>query len=541
VYEQEAKMENIYRTTKDFTAEERSRLLDQYSRSGLGHQEFAKEHNINPNTMRNWVWMRGRGFRAYSPTEKKKILEAYLSSGMTQTEFSKGWGLCAKTLGEWEKRYEQFGAEGLMRSVRSNDKRFGSKIPLAVQSEIVAIKKKEPSYGIKRISHWLFRFRGMKVSANSVRKTVVREGFALAQKKKKRKKSSDRIRRFERARPMQLWQSDITQLTLGQYWARVYLTVFMDDHSRYIVGWRLQSRQTADLVIDAFKDATTRFGKPEEVLTDQGRQYFAWRGKSELEKLLEKEGIKHVVSRAHHPQTLGKCERFWETVQNEFWTRAKPHDLDEARVRLKHFIDHYNHQRPHQGIDGRVPADRFFGIAEEVRCAIEKTVEQNALAMAIGELPKPPAFLIGQVGDQRIAFHGTSGQFYLQQENISERPPQDFLKNGDSNGRADDVGSKSNRTTTSEEAANEDCSRAVSGGSDPWVMGEGDHRGKRASDDACTSDDRVLDGAFKQVRGARETELKTDSFLAVEEPGGFGDDGGLINPTANEGGFSGQN
>jgi len=98
---------------------------------------------------------------------------------------------------------------------------------------------------------------------------------------------------------MQLWQSDITQYTLGPASMRVYLTVFMDDHSRYIVGWRLQPRQTAELVLDAFRDACVRFGKPAEVLTDQGRQYFAWRGKSELEKLLEKEGIKHVVSRAH--------------------------------------------------------------------------------------------------------------------------------------------------------------------------------------------------------------------------------------------------
>ena len=156
-------------------------------------------------------------------------------------------------------------------------------------------------------------------------------------------------------------------------------------------------------------------------------------GKSDLEKLLEKEGIKHVVSRAHHPQTLGKCERFWETVQNEFWTRVHPQDLEEARQRLKLFIDHYNHQRPHQGLDGQVPADRFFGIAEDVRLAIEKSVEQNALAMALGELPKAPAFLFGQVGDQRIAFHGTSGKFYLTHENLGEKNGESISTIGETN------------------------------------------------------------------------------------------------------------
>ena len=47
-----------------------------------------------------------------------------------------------------------------------------------------------------------------------------------------------------------------------------------------------------------------RFGKPEEVLIDQGRQYFRWRGRSEFQKLLDREGIKYLVARSHHPQTL---------------------------------------------------------------------------------------------------------------------------------------------------------------------------------------------------------------------------------------------
>ena len=81
-------------------------------------------------------------------------------------------------------------------------------------------------------------------------------------------------------------------------------------------------------------DGIERFGKPEEVLSDQGRQYFAWRGKSDFQRLLVREGIQHVVSRTHHPETLGKCERLWETVGVELWQRVQPQDLGEARERL---------------------------------------------------------------------------------------------------------------------------------------------------------------------------------------------------------------
>jgi len=527
-------MTEINRTTKDISEEEKGQLMEQFRQSGLTYAEFAREHNVHEQTMKNWAWRENnpeaaKEKRLYSPTEKKKILESFLSTDLKQGEFCKAWGVSEASLSRWKTRYRESGADGLMPKARGqDDKRLGTKIPGAVKDEIIRIKKQKPEFGLKRIRQWLFRYQGMKVSGGSIRKTVKAEGLSLAIRPKKKKRSSDRIRRFERARAMQLWQSDITQFTLGQYWSRVYLTVFMDDHSRYIVGWKLMSRQTSDLVIDAFKDAVTRFGKPEEVLTDQGRQYFAWRGKSELEKLLDQEGIKHVVSRAHHPQTLGKCERFWETVANEFWSRAKPQELEEARVRLKHFIDHYNYQRPHQGLDGQVPADRFFGIAEEVRAAIEKTAEKNALKLALGELPKPPAFLIGQVGEQRIAFHGTSGHFYLAHEN----------REGENNRENSRDESKFRSESDGKEI--EAQAKAVDGGeisgdSEPRPLGESNDGGARAGANAGPGDHGLLDGASEEIRSSDEARGEADSILAADKASGSRNDGGTSHSAASEG------
>ncbi len=530
-------MTEINRMNKDFASEERARLMEQFHKSGLEYGEFAREHNINEKTFKNWLWIEARPkkpHKVYSASERKKVVESFQASGMTAKDFAKSWGVCQGSLCKWRQMYEEFGSDGLMNKARRlDDKRLGTKIPEAVQDEIIKLKKREPQYGIKKIRNWLYRFRGMKVSAGSIRKKVVSEGLPLAKKKKKKKKSSDRVRRFERAKPMQLWQSDITQFTLGQYWSRVYLTVFMDDHSRYIVGWRLQSRQTAELVIDAFKDAVMRFGKPEEVLTDQGRQYFAWRGKSELEKLLEKECIKHVVSRAHHPQTLGKCERFWETVGNEFWRRVKPQTLEEAKVRLKYFIDHYNHQRPHQGLEGQVPADRFFGVAEEVRAAIEKSVAQNAIEMACGELPKPPAFLIGQVGDQRISFHGTSGRFFLTHENL-DGELNDKSNRSETSGETSGSSNEGSGGETSAEAKITSNSE-VSSDTGEGTLAESFERGAEQSANESASDYGLLDGEINETGGGFKFEFETDQVLAAEQPSGGGDDSRAANPATHEG------
>jgi transposase InsO family protein/DNA-binding transcriptional regulator YiaG len=512
----------LQRRSGDFTQADRERLIGQFEASGLKYDEFAREHNINPQTMKNWLWIKRRGkvkYKVYTPVERKKVIEAFLASQMSQEDFCKTWGMTPSSLSTWLQRYEKEGAEGLMNRARKpGDKRLGPKVQASVNAEIVKIKKAEPSFGFKKIKHWLYRNRGVKVSTNSIGKAIKAEGLPLAKKPRKKRKSTDRVRRFERARPMQMWQSDITQFTLGPSSMRVYLTVFMDDHSRYIVGWRLQSRQTADLVMDAFKDACVRFGKPEEVLTDQGRQYFAWRGKSDLEKLLEKEQIKHVVSRAHHPQTLGKCERFWETVGNEFWTRVYPKDLEEARERLKHFINHYNHQRPHQGLDGAVPADRFFGVASEIKEVIEKTVAENSLRFAIGELPKVPAFLIGQVGDQKIAFHGTSGSFYLSQTTTNGEN-----ENGTGNNITNGA-SITGETTGASEGSAVSSPHELPSNPSQGLVGSGELRAKSASAENDVSDYGLLDGEAHKSRGNKELIDDASQVLADDPSGDCGNE-----------------
>jgi transposase InsO family protein len=57
----------------------------------------------------------------------------------------------------------------------------------------------------------------------------------------------------------------------------VYLIGFMDDHSRYIVGWGLYASQGSAQVLEVLRNAIGQYGAPREILSDQGRQYFAWR------------------------------------------------------------------------------------------------------------------------------------------------------------------------------------------------------------------------------------------------------------------------
>jgi transposase InsO family protein len=357
----------------------------------------------------------GKTRGAYSDAERVAAVAAYRRSGLPQRVFAKTWGLSIKTLGNWLSRVAHEGESGLKGKKRGRPKgsRNKSGLPPAVSTAIVETKRRFPDFGLRKVAQHLVRFAGLKVSPTTVRTTLRRQGVALTPPARRVRRARPLPRRFERATPNQLWQSDITSLVLPRPGSRVYLTVFLDDHSRYVVSWALSSAQRGELVIEALRDGVARFGKPVEVLTDQGRQYFAWRGKSDFQRELKKLGIAHVVSRSHHPETLGKCERLWETVQAELWSRCSPLDIGEARERLLHFFAHYNHFRPHQGIGGSVPADRFFGAESEVRAAIERNHADNELHLALGEAPRKPVFLVGQIGEQAVSVHGERGRLVV--------------------------------------------------------------------------------------------------------------------------------
>jgi hypothetical protein len=109
------------------------------------------------------------------------------------------------------------------------------------------------------------------------------------------------------------------------------------------------------------------------------------------------------VAAPRHPQTLGKIERFWGTLWRECLQSAIFLDLADARARIAHFIDWYNFQRVHSGIDGLVPADRYFGAAPEVLRALKERVAKNALELARHGLPRPPFYLAGQLGARTSA------------------------------------------------------------------------------------------------------------------------------------------
>jgi transposase InsO family protein len=347
--------------------------------------------------------------RSFKPTERLNLLDIWQRSGLAADEFASLVGLSKHTLYGWKKKFETEGPAGLEDKPRDSAKR--QRLNDLTRRAILMIKKAHPEYGCERISYMLVRGPALAASPATVAKVLHEAGYVLSEEPTH--KHRDMVRRFERASPNQLWQTDLFTFILKRQTTRVYLVAFMDDHSRFVVGYGLHVSQSTALTLEVLRAAISGYGRPEEILTDNGTQYVTWRGKSAFTKELEKRGIKQIVAAPRHPQTLGKIERFWGTLWRECLETAVFRDLADARKRIGQFIDHYNFQRPHSSLEGLVPADRFFGAASEVRKTLEARVAANALDLACNGLPLKPFYLTGHVGDAPFSIHAEGERLIL--------------------------------------------------------------------------------------------------------------------------------
>ena len=188
------------------------------------------------------------------PQQRLLLLDTWKRSGLSAKDFGALVGLTPNTLHAWNRRFKDMGPAGLMK-VPYGQKKKGSKLPDLTKRTILMIKEENPEYGCQRISDMLLRGPALPASPGAVARVLHEAGYEVKQVPTRR--HPDRVRRFERAKPNQLWQTDLFTFTLKRQNRRVYLIGFMDDHSRYVVGYGVYSSCTTALVLEVLRAAIT--------------------------------------------------------------------------------------------------------------------------------------------------------------------------------------------------------------------------------------------------------------------------------------------
>ena len=269
-------------------------------------------------------------------------------------------------------------------------------LPEEIQELIRTYRRREPTHGFKRIADLLKQKYLVVVTRKEIRRVLKEAGLleTCDSSFDAEPASPKGTRRFEAAQPGELWQMDVTYVYIRKI-PVLYLVVIVDDHSRFCVAAELCRDQRADTLIGVLHNACTVHGPPRKLLTDQGSGFYSWsREQTQFQQYLDDRQIEHIVSDPHSPQTAGKVERLIQTIRQELLTRVKFSGFADAQAQIASFVESYNFDRPHQGIAGKRPADRFHGVVREV--------ERAAAELGGRELDLSRGYVVYQAQGRRV-------------------------------------------------------------------------------------------------------------------------------------------
>ncbi len=256
-------------------------------------------------------------------------------------------------------------AVGLSRATFYRYREIGEPVApdIALRDHIQRIALEFPAYGYRRITAHLRR-EGVSVNHKRVLR-LMREDNLLCLRRRRFVATTDSdhgLPVYPNLAPTltltginQLWVADITYVRLPR--AFVYLAVILDAFSRRCVGWALDRRLDATLMIAALQHAlATRAVTPGLVHhSDRGVQYAS----RAYTQLLDDRGIQISMSRRGNPYDNAFAESFIKTLKYEEVYLNDYETLSEARASIEHFLgDVYNRKRLHSAL-GYVPPVEF--------------------------------------------------------------------------------------------------------------------------------------------------------------------------------------
>jgi len=230
---------------------------------------------------------------------------------------------------------------------------------ITLLNEIREIWEKRPFYGYRRI-HATLRRNGWNINRKRVQSLMpaggiraIYPGPKTSMANKQHKVYPYLLNELKIERVNQVWATDITYIKLAKGF--VYLIAIIDLRSRYIVSWRLSTSLETAFCLEALEEAL-QSGTPEIFNSDQGCQFTsaAWVA------ILQSKGIFISMTGKGRCHDNIRCERLWRSIKYEDVYLQAYESVNEARLSLQKYIEFYNHERVHQALGYKTPAEVYF-------------------------------------------------------------------------------------------------------------------------------------------------------------------------------------
>jgi len=298
------------------------------------------------------------------PDQKLTILRHVESAELPVREALAHLDVSVSTYYRWRSNFRRYGVEGLQDKATSIGKGW-NRLLSEERESILEVADEYPEWSSREVACFITDNQGFSVSESTVYRLLKRMGLVKAREVKTFPAGPEYTVKTERIN--QMWQTDATYI-LVKNWGWYYLISVLDDYSRRILAWRLQSWQNAEAFSEVIELACEATGM-DEVPVDRRAQLLSDNGPALVSRpfgeYLETKGLGHIFASPYHPQTNGKIERYHRSLKEKIhlvvW--ETPQEVEEQ---ISAFIKHYNSRRYHEALGNVTPDDVYFGRKESI-------------------------------------------------------------------------------------------------------------------------------------------------------------------------------
>jgi putative transposase len=312
-------------------------------------------------------------------------------------------GLSERTIRRYLNDYKEKGFEGL--KPQNPGHGGNSIIPEDVIQEAIALRREVPKRSITELIR-ILEWEG-KVEAGFLRRSTLQDqlnyrGYSSRQMRTYAS-SSTGARRFQKPWRNYLWQSDIKY---GIYvdGKPTYMVCFLDDCTRHILHSEFYPTLDQKIVQDCFRKALLKYGAPDSVYFDNGKQFRThW-----MQRACAKLGIRLLYCKPYSPEGKGKQERYNQTADS-FLREAqlvKPKTLEELNRLYQVWMEECYLHKEHSALNGKSPYEAYQSDRHEMKMLSAEVIADAFLACETRRVDKSGCInFMGQKYEVELGLH----------------------------------------------------------------------------------------------------------------------------------------
>lgn len=303
--------------------------------------------------------------------QRMQLLSPLLAEGLDagkarqlKEQIQEQTGISERTLRRYLAQYRSEGFGGLKPKGRG-ERQKEEAIPAPILEQAILLRRQIPGRSISQIIQ-ILEWEGLaepgEIKRSTLQEKLAQRGYSTRHMRLYAD-SGTAARRFQKKYRNQLWHSDIKfgpYLPIGKDGAKkqVYLVTFVDDATRYVLHGQFYPVLDQIIVEDCFRQAILKYGVPERVYFDNGKQYRTkW-----MNRACAKMGIRLLFAKPYSPEATGKVERFNRVVDSFLAEAAieKPKTLDGLNELFQVWLAECYQNKPHSSLEAKISPETAY-------------------------------------------------------------------------------------------------------------------------------------------------------------------------------------